>query len=576
MKLALGLFHFNPHWNCDPRSGHRHCSESFGPFLRMLVNNPGWHVDVEISGSGLEFVNAYYPEQIRMLHSIVDRGQVELISSLYTPSIWVAFPRRDLLKSIEFNRRCLKKLGFEWSRIFFAQEAFFGSGVRVLHEHFDAAVCKDDYLAFQCDVSPMQSLYMLDGMKVVVGSNHIVNELARSVQQKALFLNGHRLSHTHLQHLMRRAREISDNETFPAAHCQCDGIEWLWYHCGDGNYMGTLAKPNDLDHCYYDRDWSSACFSQVKAYEDQGFRLATIREFLDNVDYSSAPQLPPIVEGGWNSTKSDGVFCWMGRNNTEWEEDLSVLAAVSRARARVVQAEDLIARSNGPSAVSQVQKLDRAWSTLLHAEISDPLGWCAGPLAIVRAIRYCDEALMLATQLIEEAGRDAIDDVDASDGLEIFENPADVPDVEWPDIQFDGADGVTSFRELSSRLRLYDCAFTQSQDHCGIRVPFKLDRLVYCPTGLEEHPVAIPWDSLRIKSPTVPLSNGLLQLSEHLYLIKDIGSVHAAARIDRERQCVEFGMSGGPMKKRNFEWRFFLLAGTLDYAVRVANTVNWV
>ncbi len=571
MKLALGLFHFNPHWNGDLRSGHRHCSEAFGPFLQILGDRPNWHVDIEMSGSGLEFVNTYYPEQIRLLHGLVDRGQVELISSLYTPSIWIAFPRRDLFHSVQLNRRCLEKLGFEWSRIFFAQEAFFGSGVRVLHEYFDAAICKDDYLAFQCEVDSAHCCYKLDEMKVIVASNHIVNELARSVLQNASFLDGHRLSQTNLHHLMRRAREISDNETFPTAHCCLNGKEWLWYHCGDGNYMGTLAKPNDLEHCYYDPQWSSTCIRQVEAYESQGFRLATIGEFLDAVDYSAAPQLPPILEGAWNSRNADGVFCWMGRNNTQWEEDLTILSAVARARVRVVQAENLIAGCrDDASALERHRKLDQAWSTVLHAQISDSLGWCAGPQAIIGAIKYCDEALMIGTRLIADSGYG-----EAFDELTIPQDSGEVPNVEWPEPEFNGADGVTSFQQLTNRVRLYDCVFNQAADHCGIRFRLKLDRIVYCPSALEEYPVVIPFDSMKLKTPTVPLSNGLLQLSEQLFVIKDIRSVHAAARINCECQYVEFSTSGA-MKRRHFEWRFFLVASTIEHAVRVANAVNWM
>ena len=132
MKLALGIFHFNPHWNLDERSAHRHCTESLIPLLRTLKRHPPWQVTIEISGSGLEFINATYPKQFCLLRSLVERGQVELLSSLYTPSIWVAFPFRDLQRAVELNRRCLSRLGLPWSRIFFAQECFFGKGVAAL------------------------------------------------------------------------------------------------------------------------------------------------------------------------------------------------------------------------------------------------------------------------------------------------------------------------------------------------------------------------------------------------------------------------------------------------------------
>ena len=178
MNLALSLFHFNPHWGANERSANRHRTETLGPFLHALHSNPRWRVDIEISGSGLEFLQSGYPEQIRLLRELVHRGQVELISALYTPNIWIAFPRRDLEMSIELKRRCLEKLGFPWSRIFFAQEAFFGEVVQALTEHFDIAVCKDDYLSYSYRVDLRHPCFRVGNMRVIVASGHILKEIA--------------------------------------------------------------------------------------------------------------------------------------------------------------------------------------------------------------------------------------------------------------------------------------------------------------------------------------------------------------------------------------------------------------
>jgi hypothetical protein len=62
MKMALGIFHFNPYWGGDPRMGRRHCGETLGPFLRLLRPRPQWRLDIEVSGAGLEFIHEAYPE----------------------------------------------------------------------------------------------------------------------------------------------------------------------------------------------------------------------------------------------------------------------------------------------------------------------------------------------------------------------------------------------------------------------------------------------------------------------------------------------------------------------------------
>lgn len=147
MNIALGLFHFNPHWDLDHRSAHRHCTEALVPFMNAVAANPEWKVSVEISARGLEFINECYPGLMRRIRDLAHSLRIELISSLFTPSIWLAFPRSDLLKSIRLNQQCIARLDLPWTRIFFAQEGSFGEGATTLSDCFDIGVCRDDYLA---------------------------------------------------------------------------------------------------------------------------------------------------------------------------------------------------------------------------------------------------------------------------------------------------------------------------------------------------------------------------------------------------------------------------------------------
>jgi hypothetical protein len=157
------------------------------------------------------------------------------------------------------------RLGFQWTRIFFAQEGFFGTGVSALAEYFDVVVCKDDYLSYQCRFNYVCPRFTLGGMKVVVASNHLLNELASSLRDDPEFRVKHRLSEAHVQHLLQ-ATEITDTRNFPSARGRSEQAEWLWYHCGDGNHISAIHKPDDFQRCYHDSEWKNLCLSQIESY----------------------------------------------------------------------------------------------------------------------------------------------------------------------------------------------------------------------------------------------------------------------------------------------------------------------
>lgn len=379
-QFSLGLLHFNTFWDLNPRSGQRHCTEALSPLLNCLLEQERWRVSIEICGSSLEYLSAHHPELIESLKILLDRGQIELISALYTPSIWVAYPRRDLIKSVEANRRALDRLQLPQSRCFFAQEAFFGYGLQTMNNYFDTVICKDELLTSQLiDLSP-ERLYRLGDLKVVVASDHIVNGLARSRRRHDERMSNSCLASPQISQLELRAQQLGEAD-HSHRYTGCVGeVRWCWYHCGDGNYFGTLNKPDQLDECYRDASWKAACLTEIHELHEQGWKLSRIDELTDRLDYTEAAQLPFFTEGFWNPSHSDGVFCWMGRNSTVWEDDLTVLKTTSQARQRIVLAEEML--NSTPSGMlldEQQELLVKGWESLLHAQISDALGWTSGP-----------------------------------------------------------------------------------------------------------------------------------------------------------------------------------------------------
>jgi hypothetical protein len=562
MRVALGLFHFNPYWNLDTRSAHRHCTDTFVPLLRTILAHPKWHVTIEMAGIGLEFIQNSYPEQMKLLRTLVDSGQVELISSLYTPNIWIAFPARDLLRAVSLNMKCLDKLKLPQSRIFFAQEGFFGAGVSVLADYFDVAVCKDDYLSYYYELDFRNPCFTVNGMKVIAASNHLLNELSQAMAANPAFVARHQLLDSHRRHL-QRSSELNRPENFPSAAGEWGGTAWKWYHCGDGNHFGTMYKPDDLERCYYDHVWSSMCEKQIESYEAAGYQLASIGEFVASLDFAKAQELPMLVEGAWNPRLSEGIFRWMGSNDTPWENDAAVLASTARARARLVATE----RANPDQEV-----LQQAWGSLLQAQISDALGWFAGPQAVSHALRASDDVLFMISQVACDA---ALYDADIL-AICMQSRRAAAPFLaQRPVAELFGAEGAGSYTPVGPGIEIYDCEFTMVAQRAGIQFGFEMMELVYCPSGLESAATHIPSGLLKPRSVSLPLANGLLQIAPDVFLIKDTRRVHVAATIDFDRQKVTFSVRDTAAGKQ-FSWRFYVVTGPLSDAIQIANTLNFV
>jgi hypothetical protein len=574
MRFALGLFHFNPHWNLDLRSAHRHCSESLWPLLRCLCAHKSWRITLEISGSGLEFVRSTYPGCFRALSRLVEEERIELVWSLYTPAIWVAFPRRDLIKSIELNQRCISNTGFPWSRTFFAQEGFFGAGVGRLKEYFDIAICKDDLLRYYFDFDCSIPCFNLNGIHVVVASGHLLNELSATLQCEPGVVKRSGVLESHLEFLRAGQRlRIPDNA--PSSRGSLGGLQWLWYHCGDGNHFGTMYRPDDLEHCYFDQAWSNFIERQMQSYEEHGYALSTVREFAKALPLDALRrQAPPLIEGGWNPWESDGLLRWMGRNSSPWEDDCAVLTAAARARARLLAAERSMDAVPEPERPAAVARLEEAWKSLLHAQISDALGWRAGQAAVQTSLQNSERTFVIANQLL--ASVDCNEPQFKSDADALLHDRADSPIDEgraWPAPVLFGAEGTGGYTTATAVLKIYDCRFTATSEYCGVRLPFGSADIIYCPSGMEETPASIPVSVFRRDMVTLPLANGLVYLGDGWFVIKSTFHFHLAATVNFRKRTLEFAVHGA-RPGRLYHWRFYVFFGSLNEAVAVANRLN--
>ena len=308
----------------------------------------------------------------------------------------------------------------------------------------------------------------------------------------------------------------------------------------------------------------------MKWYEDNGYRLATIRQLLASTDYSGTRELPPVPEGSWNPEASGGVFCWMGRNDGPWENDAGILSCISRARRQLIHAE--CRASVDPSLLSESSRsqLEQAWELVIRAEISDGLGWLAGPHAVQYVLRAAEDAYILANQAMDEGAECDLPVEVTGTNLQDSSTPKD----RLPEPEMFGSKGDVSCSFAGSAIRIYDVQFEAVEATCGVRFPFELEEIMFCPSGLEDVPTRIPLDVLKPKLIALPLANGLIQVSNDVFLIKETSYVHVAALVHiRDPRMIEFACQGAPVGKR-YHWRFHLLSSTVTTAVKYANRIN--
>ncbi len=211
--------------------------------------------------------------------------------------------------------------------------------------------------------------------------------------------------------------------------------------------------------------------------------------------------------------------------------------------------------------------MGQLWSSLLHAQISDALGWYANGNAVSLALGLCDHVLIASTQILENRAE--------------FPTREDYKELEWvstepgehPDVRLFGSVGSVGYSHVSDAVVACDCAFEVAETDCGIRIPFSCDHLVFCPSGMEDHPIAVPLQEITAEVVTLPLANGLLQISDRMFLVKDTGRLHLAARIMRRLGTVEFAIGGAQVGKRYY-WRLLFTTMDRERAVALANRVN--
>lgn len=99
-KLALGIHNHQPVGNFTAVFEEAH-QKAYLPFLRLLAEHPGIRLSLHQSGILWDWQKAVHSDYFELVGSLVDRGQIELMTGGFYEPILTSIPQRDALGQIK-------------------------------------------------------------------------------------------------------------------------------------------------------------------------------------------------------------------------------------------------------------------------------------------------------------------------------------------------------------------------------------------------------------------------------------------------------------------------------------------
>ncbi len=572
-KFALGLHHLNIAYVAgDYNSYHRQVTESVIPLLDLLGRHSSWCFNIELSGYSIEFIAKHYPIVLNRLKILIESKQIHLISAEYAPRIWFSFPRKDMLKSIEMNVQILNKYDLKASRIYFAQENFFGPGISSLEDWFDTAIIKDDYFyhlypnLIKDDMQP--PYYKLNKQKLVIGWGHILEEMAGKVFKSNEHINSE-YAHWPENRLNLLGKALTGRlfaSKVPFQSQTWNEIEWTWYHFGSSERFSKFwTDPSDPDRYKFEPQWISVAEKCLETYEEQGFEISAIDDFVNAIETNgfNAPIAPALVEGSWNMKKSRGGFVWMGQNSNDFHNALEIRNQNSITRKQIMELEQSLVIEKKP------KLLNYLWKLQLLSETSDSTGWLPKPcevefsLSKSKRIHHIYDLLMNQTNVKPQTF-----------SWSKFFNGKEISfdELYVKCFKVYGVVAKSEFFQINSKTQFIRIEFSTSKNFAGVGFNLTENNVRYSPALLEQAINKINLDALAPKQLCLPLTNGLISIDNNLHVIKNNDLFNLCCIVDKEMKSLKFVVE--KEKTKPFVCEFLLFQGEINDALKLANQLN--
>lgn len=579
-KYALALYHFNIQYVAGGLRGIINnpggvmdqywesvledliVTESFEPLLDLFLKHENWGADFELQGYFLEVLSERHPTVLEKLKTLVNRGQIDLVSFHYSDQLFLAYSSYDMEKSISITDDIASSLGLEIAPVVFTQEGQASSGAIEFASKHNRNIYiypKNLYIYQYGDWNNAPFYKYSDGVYVIFGPK--------------------------------------------GASWNNPQIEVTWTFLDDGELLATGGiDPYFAPLFTYKPKAVEDYEAELTSLEANGYKISRISDFVEEtleLGYVP-PDCPILLDGTWQPSESRNVTKWMGDNGLwiQTERDNLVLTLNTTASAELKAMETLWAwaESNKKVDLSELEELkSAAWKHLLLGQVSDSTGWRPWRGEVEYSIAHAAYALALALEIerkIKEAAelntpiwidtytnnvssapnRKPIEFEDSEPNAESelkIEAPCRNYEVFW---EVGTYDSKNIWRITIEFGKADECQDPYKEDVIKVQFAWNAETIVYKP-ALSESLLEADTNQFTFEEFSLPLANGWIQLSDNLQLIKDIFKVHVSANLYPQTQKVSFE-DATSAKDVGTRWVFYLLESDPQSANELADMIN--
>jgi hypothetical protein len=560
-KLAVAVYHFNVQYVAGGLIGFpdgeyvekyhldeaqvedRIIRQGLEPVLDLFLAHPTFHADLELQAYMVELIALRHRDVLDKMRELALRGQIDFDSFHYSDQLYVAYPKRDLVVSLELTREVFARAGLPLGKSIFTQEGQFARGQIPIAQSFgyEASVLPKNLYGYQFGEDPADSVLYTDS----------------ATPEHAVILGG------------RGWHGMDANGT---------EVDLQWTFMDDGEIAFSVGGLNPYFGLDYEIDPARIAdhVTRLEEMEAQGYKHATIAEAVRALKKRGVafPQIPPVLDGTWQPRDTNNVLRWMGGSGLfrTYESDSETLSAIWRARTSVERAE-LEAGDGARGTLA-------AWREALLAQVSDSTGWNPFRTEIAYSRTRAEKAVELAGDVRVCHGV-------ASDAPRILSCTPSTQSLSQLGVEVIApARAITttvetcssSFGELSritvnvpklvdEELNLVDPTETESKER-ELEVRFRQEEQSFAlASAFTDGAETIALDDYVFESIGIALPIGLIGLGPSRWLVQDLGSGRVAALLTRSGEGAGFvRFQDSTVTRAEGSTRRYYLAGGIGVA----------
>lgn len=545
--------------------------QTLKPILELFDKHPAWGVDIELQAYAIEVMGQRHPKTLALLQKLVQRGQVSLISFHYAAQFFLAYSREDQRRSLDATKQIFADYCLPLSTAVFNQEGQAGEGRQdlLVEQGWKIGVFPKNLWKYQhkSDDGKWWPLYSSEGGDLIVGPGGL--DAAAGIDLAWSFFDDGEL------------RAVEKTAAGPL-----------------NPYFAPKAPTNPARVAEYEQD--------LLNLEKAGYKLTRVADYVRHLKALGvqAKPAPPLLDGTWQAPSTHSVHKWMGNMGIPFgadEQDNAVRSGNAKAHFDVaglqVMVDALAKTAAGQPGQAHYALLQSAqkkaaelWRLLWHAQVSDCSGinpwWGEVHWGLNLNAQIAKEAKEMREQLIAASAKPMAQVDLAARTAEYGSWPTvaePLPPVAAPmDVT------LTADRPLQAKwfaagqpdsYLLQVIATPTDCDACSfwmseVAFPRQEEVIQYSPALIEDEVRSYPLSAFELSLGEVhlPLANGLIGLGKGWWVVKEVASVHLAARLTAKVPTVAFEDQTAP--KQGFTWRFWVFKATAQEALQRAQRLN--